>query len=75
MLNTADVRGYDALRARRCEVGELSIAQLAGQYGLQQRIGSRGSTTQVGLALCNPYIETEYRELRFDGTSQLLAML
>jgi hypothetical protein len=29
----------------------------------------------VGFALRNPYIETEYRELRFDGTSQLLAVL
>src|SRR5437870_3724100 len=49
MRETANVGGRDRLRSGCLQALEFILPQLLGQFGLQNRVGARGATAQVGV--------------------------
>ena len=69
-----DIAGGDDVGCELFDVGDLSVAQLSGDVGLQDIVGSGRSAAQMGLAR-GAYAVSGAREQALGGVGHLLAVL
>ena len=50
MRNTPNIRRDDLRRRSGLQVAEFAVAQLRGQFGLQNAVGARRAAAEVGIA-------------------------
>ena len=62
-------------RLQRRERGQLAVAQLAGEFGLQHRIRAGRAAAQVRVGRRDADVEAERTQVLLDAAAQLLAVL